>query len=107
MGALPTAGQVPNLARKFVRARNGQAWFDLFDTDDSGTLDQEELLVAFCRTFGKVEKSEVESMESILKVLSAIFDHDGNGEIDRKEFTDRGRSGNRDCLWDTILANVV
>eukprot|EP00894_Picocystis_sp_ML_P000401 jgi/Pico_ML_1/50918/g2036.t1 len=53
--------------------------FELFDEDDSGTLDPDELLKAFQMLGVSASKSHV------IRLMQQI-DADGNGEIDQQEF---------------------
>ena len=55
--------------------------FDLFDADDSGTIDVEELVEVF-GTLGQ-EISELEAED-----LIANFDKDGDGELSFEEFAE-------------------
>ncbi|ETO18056.1 calmodulin-like protein [Reticulomyxa filosa] len=53
--------------------------FNLFDKDNSGTIDQEELLQIFCSLDPRITKGEFQE-------LMKEYDKDGNGTIDWEEF---------------------
>jgi hypothetical protein len=59
-------------------------WFDHFDRDGNGTLDREELLNALVQTF---QSNDPESVREILNSILPVFDCNGDGLIDRSEFS--------------------
>lgn len=64
--------------------RHPNEWFNYFDRNRSGCLDKEELKGAFIETF----KSSVNpyDLRDIIDALWPIFDRDGSGNIEIKEF---------------------
>lgn len=65
-----------------------KAWFDFWDTDGNGSLDQQEVQRALMKTFrigGDV--CRVQTMHETLEAVWALFDIDGNNSIDIHEFT--------------------
>ena len=74
--------------------RHARLWFQYWDEDDSGTLDQEEVLRAIVKSFRicSTEDVEIYSIRSLLTNVWSLFDHDNSGEIDLDEFTTTGKS---------------
>lgn len=65
-----------------------KAWFDFWDTDGNGSLDQQEVQRALMKTFcigGDV--CRVQTMRETLEAVWVLFDIDGNNSIDIHEFT--------------------
>jgi len=83
------------------------AWFDYWDSpagggDSSGALDREEVLRGLLKTLRITsEPSRVQQMRSTLDAIWGIFDTDGSGTIERREFTQA------DGLADTIAATLA
>ena len=76
--------------------RNPRGWFQYFDRDRSGRLDQGEVINAFSATFGATCDPTV--LTSVVQQLWPLFDRDGTGVITENEFLAR------EGLCDTILA---
>jgi len=77
------------------------AWFDFWDEDGSGSLDQGELLRALVHSFNKRgQRKAIRDMRDIVHSLLAACDVSGDGVISREEFLAA-------CvgLADVILAN--
>ena len=109
---LAPTGLVASVSQMFAteRGRGGGApdmrqdkgrWFDFWDEDRSGELDQEEVVRALLKTLGLTSnQSQVASMRSTVQAIWPIFDTDGSGQIDRSEFIQP------DGLADTVLATA-
>lgn len=67
-------------------------WFEYYDTDYSGKLDFEEVLHGCVETLG-ISPREVEAMRKVLKHVIKVFDKDGDGLIDKREFTTESGMG--------------
>ena len=65
-------------------------WFDYFDHDRSGGLDQEEVISGLIQTHPNLKSQIVR--EQVYAVWSS-FDSDGNGTVDRREFCQQGGLG--------------
>jgi len=76
-------------------------WFRHWDTDGSGTLELEEVIRAFLRTFRWHEPERATQLRMIVETLWPSFDPDGNGSITCEEFI------RQDGLADTIEANLM
>ena len=77
-------------------------WYDYWDEDANGTLQKEEVVRAFVKTFN-VSRQDLATVISIRETLNNIwilFDHDSSGSIDKNEFL--GPNG----LADTIVAQL-
>jgi Ca2+-binding EF-hand superfamily protein len=63
-------------------------FFDFWDEDESGTLEKEEVTRALLKTFGLSSQdiAKVGEMRDIVNKTWFLFDHDGDGIIDRNEF---------------------
>lgn len=82
--------------------RDRQGWFSYWDQDGSGTLDKEEVIRAFVKTFGRSRApSELAELRMLIEVMWPDFDPDGSGEIDRAEFCEANVG-----LADVIVANL-
>ena len=76
------------------------AWFEYWDEDGSGELEQIEVVRAVIKSFGlSADVAKVEEMKSIVQAVWCIFDDDGGGSIDRSEFV------RADGLADAIIAS--
>lgn len=64
-------------------------WFEFYDRNGSGQLDQEELVSALVTTFG----GDPSSIRQVVAAVFPAFDRDGNGTIDRQEFCGAGGMG--------------
>lgn len=64
-------------------------WFEHFDRNGSGHLDQEELVSALLTTFG----GDQNSIRQTVAAVFPAFDRDGSGTIDRQEFCGAGGMG--------------
>lgn len=92
----PARGAVPDM-----RADKG-AWYDFFDEDHSGSLEQEEVVRALVKTLQlSTDPAKVTEMRGTVQAIWAIFDEDGSGSIERAEFLKPGEG-----LADTILATL-
>ena len=77
-------------------------WFDFWDKDRSGELNQKEVVRALLNTLGLTSnQSQPERMRLTVKSIWPIFDPDGSGQIDHSEFIQP------DGLADTVLATVA
>ncbi|KAJ8611979.1 hypothetical protein CTAYLR_004375 [Chrysophaeum taylorii] len=77
------------------------AWFSFWDLDRSNTLDKAEVHRALAKTFDlEKDPTKTHTMGQTLDAVWGLFDLDGNGTIDRNEFTAR------DGLGDTLAANL-
>lgn len=82
--------------------RDRQGWFDFWDEDRSGTLDKQEIIRAFLKTFGRQQSAEnLNELRMLIEVMWPEFDPDGSQSIDRQEFCQPGEG-----LADFILANL-
>lgn len=78
------------------------AWYDFFDADRSGSLEQEEVVRALIKTLGlSQDQPKVREMRETVQMIWPIFDHDGSGSIERGEYLKPN-----DGLADTILATL-
>jgi Ca2+-binding EF-hand superfamily protein len=75
-------------------------WFQHWDTDGSGTLEREEVIRAFLRTFHWHDPERAAQLRMVVEALWLSFDPDGNGSITCEEFV------RRDGLADTVEANL-
>eukprot|EP00039_Didymoeca_costata_P002433 m.60198 g.60198 ORF g.60198 m.60198 type:complete len:298 (+) comp11303_c0_seq1:255-1148(+) len=76
-------------------------WFEFWDEDDSGELDQDEVVRALAKTFHyALEPAKVRGLQEMLSSLWVLFDTDGGGGIDKEEFC------KADGLGDTIIAST-
>ncbi len=76
-------------------------WFRFWDEDRSGTLDKDEVTRALIKTFGLSEDlRQVRDMRGVVEAVFGLFDPDGSGSIDRREFL------MRDGLAETIVASA-
>lgn len=77
------------------------AWFRYWDTDSGGTLDMEEILRAFIKTF-KMQDTVQQALvlREILEVIWSSVDPDGSGAVDADEFCQEGG------LADMVIANL-
>lgn len=81
--------------------RDKGAWYDYWDEDKSGYLEQDEVVRALLKTLKLSDSpSRVQEMRSTVTAVWPIFDPDGSGSIDRAEFLQA------DGLADTILATL-
>ena len=76
--------------------RDSRGWFQFFDRDRSGRLDQGEVINAFVTTFGGTCDPNV--LANVVQQLWPLFDRDGSGVITDQEFLARGG------LCETMLA---
>lgn len=82
-------------------------WFDFWDSpatggDGSGTLEREEVVRALLKTLGTTgDANAVMAMRGTVDAVWGIFDMDGSGSIDRREFLAP------DGLADTIIATLA
>jgi len=77
-------------------------WYDFFDADRSGSLEQEEVVRALIKTLGLSQnQAKVREMRETVQMIWPIFDHDGSGSIERGEYLKPN-----DGLADTILATL-
>ena len=66
-------------------------WFEFWDEDGSGTLDEGELLRALVHSFHKKgRREEIRSLRDIVRNLLAACDVSGDGVIQRDEFLAEG-----------------
>jgi len=78
------------------------AWYDYWDEDKSGSLEQEEVVRALLKTLRLTQdQSRVQQMRATVDAIWPIFDSDGSGSIERNEFLLPG-----DGLADMILATI-
>eukprot|EP00978_Attheya_sp_CCMP212_P000794 scaffold1654_cov45-Attheya_sp.AAC.2 len=65
-----------------------QAWFDHYDKDHSHSLDQEEVVTGLWHTLQSNGASgeTKESVRAMVQAVWGVFDTDGNGVIDKREF---------------------
>mmetsp|Transcript_23850 Transcript_23850/g.31052 ORF Transcript_23850/g.31052 Transcript_23850/m.31052 type:complete len:913 (+) Transcript_23850:67-2805(+) len=81
--------------------KDKHAWFEFWDEDNSGTLDEGELLRALVHSFNKRgQRNEVREMKDIVHSLLAACDVSGDGLISRDEFLASSVG-----LADVIIAN--
>ena len=81
--------------------REKNAWFDYWDYDGNGTLEQGEIVRALIKTFElSDDANRVAQVADVVEAVWGIFDTDGSGEIDREEFVER------DGLADSIIASM-
>merc|ERR1712066_708885 len=67
--------------------RDPQAWFRYWDEDGSGTLDREEVIRSFVKTFRiSSDLDQLNILRESLGVLWCEFDPDNSGGIDVGEF---------------------
>mmetsp|Transcript_18681 Transcript_18681/g.47112 ORF Transcript_18681/g.47112 Transcript_18681/m.47112 type:complete len:420 (+) Transcript_18681:109-1368(+) len=77
-------------------------WFNYFDYDKSGTLEQGEVVRALIKTFRLSEDhSRINSMREIVNAVWGVFDFDNSGSIEVDEFAQPG-----DGLADSIIASM-
>eukprot|EP01039_Chlorochromonas_danica_P007076 gene7076-7826_t len=109
--AHPTSGVVAYLSANYPErptprndppdiTKNKSTWFDYWDEDRSGNLDRDELTRAFIKTF-KLYHIPFQTVLNAVDVLWPMFDFDGSGRIDKREFT------MSDGLGDTIVAQLM
>jgi len=79
------------------------AWFAFWDFDDSGALDKEEVVRALIKTFklGRDDVRKAQDMRAVVNATWGLFDPDGSGSVDRREFL------MRDGLAETIVASAT
>ena len=76
-------------------------WFTYWDEDNSGELDQEEVVRALLKTLNMTsDQAQVRNMRSTVSAIWPIFDDDGSGTISREEFL------KTDGLADTVIATA-
>ena len=82
-------------------ARSPDDWFTYWDEDGSGELEQDEVVRALIKTFELSSNNleQVRNMRDIVHAVWAVFDPDGSGSIDRREFL------MQDGLAETIVAS--
>lgn len=81
---------------------NKQAWYEYFDEDRSGSLEQEEVVRALIKTLHlSSDQARVAEMRNTVQAIWPVFDSDGSGSIERGEFLAPG-----DGLADTIIATM-
>jgi len=69
-------------------------WFSHWDYDDSNELDRSEVRRALVKTFRlEGDHERIATMGETLDAVWSIFDTDGSGEIDRREFSQAGGLG--------------
>lgn len=76
------------------------AWFRFWDEDHSQSLDKDEITRALIKTFRLYHITSAVVME-IVNVLWPMFDSDGSGKIDLREFCAP------DNLGDTLIAQLM
>lgn len=76
------------------------AWYRRWDEDGSGELEFEEVVRAFAKTF-KIDVHGITELRATLRDIWCVFDTDGSGSIDKKEFM-----APNDGLADTVLATM-
>jgi len=82
--------------------KDRMAWFRYWDEDGSGTLDRDEVVRSFVKTFRLSSTPEqVQSLRDLLTVMWSEFDPDNSGAIDMNEFCKPGEG-----LADMIIANL-
>jgi len=82
-------------------ARAPNEWFEYWDEDDSGELEKEEVVRALIKTFGLgQDMPSLRNIRAIVDAVWCVFDPDGSGAVDRREFL------MRDGLADTIVASA-
>lgn len=82
--------------------RNKEAWFRYWDEDGSGSLSREEILRSLVKTFKlSPDLQTVQGLRSSMNALWHLFDDDGNGEIDMREFCKKDVG-----LGDTLILNL-
>lgn len=74
-----------------------RGWFQYYDRDRSGKLDQGEVIGAFVATFGSCDPAV---LAVIVQQMWPLFDRDGNGYITEQEFVAP------EGLCDTMLAQM-
>ncbi len=78
----------------------GQDIFVSMDTDESGSIDPVEFTEwDFGFNFIAVDEGQERAYQTAQKVLFAIWDHDGNGEIGRQEY-------HKSMVWDFRRADT-
>merc|ERR550514_2335173 len=109
----PDRGLLAHIRREFYQdpaARASEAipdiredknkWFEHFDYDGNGTLEQDEIVRALIKTFKLSDDRTAEQIGSVVAAVWPIFDTDGSGEIDKREFACS------DGLADSIIASM-
>lgn len=83
-------------------SKHPDQWFEYWDEDSSGTLEEAEVIRAMAKTFKwSQQPDKVSELKMIIGALWGDFDSDNNaGRIDKKEFSQGGGLG------DTILSNL-
>jgi len=82
--------------------RNRHEWFRYWDEDSSGTLDKEEVVRSFVKTFKLgTAPDQAQCLHALVSLLWSEFDPNGSGAIDIDEFC-KPNSG----LADMIIANL-
>eukprot|EP01063_Lacrimia_lanifica_P036680 TRINITY_DN7348_c0_g1_i1.p1 TRINITY_DN7348_c0_g1~~TRINITY_DN7348_c0_g1_i1.p1 ORF type:complete len:292 (+),score=92.47 TRINITY_DN7348_c0_g1_i1:55-876(+) len=77
------------------------AWFDHWDTDESGTLEKSELCRALLKTFDLgVKQERIANLQDVVHCVWPLFDPDRSDTITKQEFL------MKDGLADTILAGL-
>ena len=81
-------------------ARAPNELFEYWDEDGSGELEKEEVVRALVKTFGLgADMPSLRNIRQIVDAVWCVFDPDGSGAVDRREFL------MRDGLADTIVAS--
>lgn len=72
---------------------NPSAWFDYYDKDRSGSLNKSEVTQGLIFTLGAKSPSEQHNLQGTVNSIWNIFDTDGNGTLDKREFCAPGGFG--------------
>merc|ERR1712039_1004797 len=80
--------------------RDRNAWYHRWDEDNSGELEFEEVLRAFAKSFN-IDVNGITQLRETLSAVWPVFDIDGSGAVDKKEFMIPN-----DGLADTVLATM-
>eukprot|EP01065_Artemidia_motanka_P044808 TRINITY_DN6438_c0_g1_i4.p1 TRINITY_DN6438_c0_g1~~TRINITY_DN6438_c0_g1_i4.p1 ORF type:complete len:310 (+),score=32.11 TRINITY_DN6438_c0_g1_i4:55-930(+) len=79
-----------------------ESWYRYWDQDGNGSLQREEVTRALVKTFGLGENVyKLQSVSDALNAVWPIFDPDGSGSVEKKEFLNP-----EEGLADTIIASM-
>ena len=91
--------QTPTATTLAPPLTDSYSWFDYYDRDRSGTLDQEEVIFGLLNALHQKQQQDSTTAPSVdviresVKAIWPAFDINGDGHIDREEFCSPGRHG--------------
>jgi len=81
--------------------KDRHGWYQRWDEDGSGELELEEVIRAFAKSFN-IGVSGLAQLRESLRAVWPVFDVDGSGAVDKKEFLQP-----REGLCDTVIATMA